>query len=258
MPEISIITAVFDGGHHYLGEAYESLCAQTLPRDWTWQWVVQEDGTTGRPVRTLPTDSRISTGSGRAGRACMARTVALSRATGSLVRTLDADDLLTPGALTREIETLTGNPHIGWTACAALDLQSDGTLTGVDTDPPVGPIDPTVLAASYDARALSILGTTVCARRDLVFALGGWPALPSSEDAGLLLALNEVAPGWFITEVGYLYRKHENQSTKDPMFTDPTERAAGRVLISERVRALRRLGWSEAHTDIGATDIGLT
>jgi glycosyltransferase involved in cell wall biosynthesis len=257
MPEISIITAVFDGGHHYLAEAYESLCAQTLPGGWTWQWVVQEDGTTGRPLRNLPPDSRISTGSGRIGRACMARTVALSRATGSLIRTLDADDLLTPGALAREIETLTADPHIGWTACAALDLQPDGTLTGVDTDPPAGLIDPTVLAASYDARALTILGTTVCARRDLVFALGGWPALPSSEDVGLLLALNEVAPGWFITEVGYHYRKHDTQSTKDPMFADPTEQAAGRVVISERVQALRRLGWSDAHTDTSATGTGV-
>jgi glycosyltransferase involved in cell wall biosynthesis len=242
--EVSIITAVFNGGHHYLKNAYESLCRQRLPDGWTWQWVVQEDGMSGEPLGVLPDDVRISAGSGRAGRACMARTVALSRATGSLIRILDADDLLADGALTREIDILDAHPEIGWTACAALDLHPDGTLTGVDTDPPAGPIVPAELAASYDAHQLSILGTTICVRRDLVLAVGGWPAVPSSEDIGLMLTLNEVSPGWFIAETGYHYRRHPPQSTRQPHFTDPTEQRARRVVMTERLAAMRRLGWA--------------
>ncbi|QEV39866.1 hypothetical protein CP978_16030 [Streptomyces nodosus] len=44
-------------------------------------------------------------------------------------------------------------------------------------------------------------------------ALGGWMALPSSEDTGLLMALNAVSTGWFIEECGLLYRKWPGQST---------------------------------------------
>ena len=244
MSTLSIITPVYSGGDEFLIDAYRSLRDQQLPTGWEWEWIVQEDGTTGYPLRRLPRDPRITPGCGRAGRACMARTAALSRASGSLVRTLDADDLLTPGALARDIAVLTEHPELGWTACAALDLHPDGTLTGVDTDPPGGRLALGSLFASYTTRRLAILGTTLCVRRDLVLALGGWPALPSSEDVGLMLALDAVAPGWFITEVGAHYRKHPAQSTQAAAFHDPQEATAKRAIITERVNALRRLGWS--------------
>ena len=242
MPQVSVITAVINGGHHYLGDAYRSLCEQEMPPGWTWEWILQEDGTTQIPLRELPDDPRISPGYGRPGRACMARTVALSRAGGSLIRALDADDLLTPGALAREIKILEEHPSVGWTACAALDLQPDGSLTGVTTDPPEGLLEPGSIVASYEAGTMPIVGGTCCIRRDLIFALGGWPALPASEDLGLMLALEQIAPGWFISEVGYCYRKHPTQSTEESRFFDPVELRARRVLIIERVAAMRRLG----------------
>lgn len=246
MPTISVITPVRSGGEKYLVEAYESLCKQELPVDWEWEWLVQEDGQTGAPAALLPIedDARISPGTGRTGRAAMARTLALGRATGSLVAALDADDLLTDGALTRAIAVLMQHPEIGWTAHAALDLQPDGTLTGVDTDPPGGPIAALSVFDSYETRALSILGTTVTARTDLVLAVGGWPAVPSSEDVGLLLALEAVSLGWFIPEVGLLYRKHPDQSTAQPAFKDPSEQDARRALMSRRASAMHRLGWT--------------
>jgi glycosyltransferase involved in cell wall biosynthesis len=243
MPTISVITPVYAGGETYLVEAYNSLREQEMPTNWKWQWVVQEDGLTGAPLELLPKDQRISTGVGRAGRASMARTMALARAEGDLVRMLDADDLLTEGALHREITVLAANPDIGWTAAAALDLHVDGHLTGVDTNPPGGRLKPGSVAESYRARRLSILGTTICARSALVMALGGWPALPSSEDVGLLLALEAVAPGWFISETCMLYRKYPGQSTSYPAHYALHEVAARRAVILERVSALRKLGW---------------
>jgi glycosyltransferase involved in cell wall biosynthesis len=243
MPQVSVITAVFNGGHHYLTDAYHSLASQEMPTGWTWEWIVQEDGMTGIPLDELPRDSRISSGRGRPGRACMARNLALSRASGTLIRNLDADDLLTPGALAREITVFAERPEVGWTACSVVDLQLDGSLRGVDTDPPGGLLEPGSAEAGYRAFRLAVHGATLCIRRDLVFALGGWPAMPATEDVGLMLALEIVAPGWFISEVGYHYRKHPAQSTEQPMINDPVEQQARRVLITERLDAMRRLGW---------------
>ena len=83
-----------------------------------WQWVVQVDGHTprGAPVGMpgqVAGDARVSLAAGRAGRAAMARTTALARVRGQLLRMLDADDLLTPGALARDINILAARPDIG-------------------------------------------------------------------------------------------------------------------------------------------------
>src|SRR5689334_20562099 len=37
MPTISVITAVHNGGHHFLRDTYESLREQKLPDDWQWE-----------------------------------------------------------------------------------------------------------------------------------------------------------------------------------------------------------------------------
>ncbi len=82
---------------------------------------------------------------------------------------------------------------------------------------------------------------TLCARRDLVTALGGWMALPASEDTGLLMALNAVSTGWFIEECGLLYRKWPGQSTAQDAHHHETERRARMKIIEERAEALSKL-----------------
>ena len=68
-------------------------------------------------------------------------------------------------------------------------------------------------------------------RRDLVMALGGWMALPASGDTGLLLAANAISTGYFITEVGLLYRKWPGQMTSQAVHTDETEWPARMAII---------------------------
>lgn len=248
MPVISIVTAVHNGGHQYLAEAYESLCEQDLPDGWTWQWVIQEDGTTGIPFDRLPDDPRISAGMGRHGRAAMARTMALERVNGVLTRALDADDLLAPGALQRDIETITAHPHIGWCVSACLDLAPDGQLVPGPYDPPPGPLPPGILAEGYRVGRLAVMGTTLCAYTELLEAVGGWQALPASEDVALLVVCEALSPGWMIGEVSEIYRKHPQQSTADLAYSDPREKASRLSILMSRVEALRRAGWQWTST----------
>jgi hypothetical protein len=75
-------------------------------------------------------------------------------------------------------------------------------------------------------------------------ALGGWMALPASEDTGLLLALDAVSRGWFSAEAGLLYRKWEGQVTGQASHVDPVERTARMAVAETRARALAGIGWA--------------
>lgn len=243
---ISVVTAVHAPGAHFLPEAYRSLAEQRLPAGWQWEWVVQEDGRSGEVRPHLPDDPRISFGQGRTGRAGVARTLALSRARGAYVKVLDADDLLTPGALARDLAALDGHPELGWAACRALDLLPDGSRAGFDTDPPAGVIERGTVLAHWKARAhrAPVHPATLFVRRELLLALGGWMALPASEDTGLLLALDAVSRGWFTAETGLLYRKWPGQVTGHAAHSDPAERTARLAVAEARARALAGLpGW---------------
>jgi glycosyltransferase involved in cell wall biosynthesis len=240
---ISVLTAAYQPVPDYLRAAYDSLADQELPAGWEWQWVVQEDGQTGDVAAMLPDDPRISPGAGRRGGECVTRTMCLSRAEGELIKVLDADDILTPGTLAREIAVLSANPDVGWTTCRVLDLLPDGTTAGFDLDPPEGRIEPgSVLEhwRAHDYRA-PVHPVTLCMRRELALALGGWMALPASCDTGLLLAASAVSAGYFIATTGLLYRKWPGQLTSQPEHNDPAERQARMRIIGQRATELRKL-----------------
>lgn len=242
MPTISIITAVLDGAHQHIQETYNSLLAQELPDGWTWQWVVQEDGETGRPLAALPADARIRPGTGPRGRAAIARTLALNRADGVLVRALDADDVLTDGALARDVETLVGHPELGWCVSPARDLSQDGRQLGTHEQPQAepGPLPPDYFfQASERIDLLRLPGTTLCTYTDLVRALGGWQALPANDDVALLLAAEAVSQGWMLREPSLLYRHWHGSTTDTP---HPATAPRHQALLA-RAKALRASGW---------------
>ncbi|MFJ4619585.1 glycosyltransferase family 2 protein [Streptomyces sp. NPDC088812] len=243
---IVVVTAVHAPSAPYLPEAHASLCDQELPDGWEWHWVVQEDGATDEVAPHLPVDDpRVTFRQGRRGGPGVARTVALAHAEGEYVKVLDADDRLAPGALARDLAALESDPAIGWATSCALDLLPDGTTAGFPDDPPDGPIERGEVLAHWTANGYrtQVHPATLCVRRDLLLALGGWMALPASEDTGLLLALDAVSRGWFSAEVGLLYRKWDGQATGQASHVDPAERAARMAVVAARARALASLRW---------------
>ncbi|WAL72310.1 glycosyltransferase family 2 protein [Kitasatospora sp. YST-16] len=240
---VSVITAVHGPAAKFLADAYKSLLEQDLPVGWDWQWVIQEDGETDEVAPHVPDDPRISFGQGRHGRAGMARTISLARATGEFVKVLDADDMLTPGALARDLAVLTSRPDVAWTTSRVLDLLPDGRTVGFDQDPPEGPIERGEVLQHWKAHnyRAQVHPATLCARRDLVLALGGWMALPASEDTGLLMALDAVSRGWFVADTGLLYRKWPGQSTSQAAHVLETEWESRMAVIEARAEALSAL-----------------
>ncbi|MEV0403363.1 glycosyltransferase family 2 protein [Actinoallomurus sp. NPDC050550] len=240
---ISIVTAAYQPVPEFLRAAYESILVQDLPPGWTWQWVVQEDGEAGDVAALLPEDPRVSPGHGRRGGAGVARTLALSRVRGELVTVLDADDLLMPGALARDIEMLERHPDIAWATSRALDLLPDGSRVRVDGEPPEGRVARGTLLRLWKERGhrLPVVPATLCVRRELLFALGGWMALPASADTGLLLGADAVSDGYFSAEPSMLYRKWSGQVTKQAAHVDAVELSARVQVIEQRAVALGEL-----------------
>lgn len=250
MNTISVITAVHAASAQYLGDAYASLMQQELPQGWTWEWCVQEDGADVGAAAQLPTDDpRILISSGRRGGPHVARNLALSRASGAYIRTLDSDDQLTAGALAREIDVLTSHPEVGWTTAAVLDLLEDGTYSTFTLGNPDPGILPQQSMYHYwvQRHRPQVHPASLCARRHLVSLLGGWMAIPSSEDTGLLLALDAISPGWYIAEPGLIYRKHPGQMTNDPSHSSGKEWEHRMSLIRERAEALHAWGRPDPH-----------
>jgi glycosyltransferase involved in cell wall biosynthesis len=242
---IDVITAVHAPAAPYLADAWKSLCEQELPLGWEWHWIVQEDGFGDAVSPHIPDDPRVSFAQGRPGGPGVARMMGLARAAGTYVKVLDADDQLTPGALARDLALLEGDATLGWTTSRVLDLLPDGSTVGFDADPEDGPIAPGAVIHHWKAHNFraQVHPATLFVRRSLLLALGGWMALPASEDTGLLLALNTVSPGYFTREPGLLYRKWPGQATAQSSHTAAAERDARMALIAARADALAGEDW---------------
>lgn len=240
---VSIITAVHEPAVHFLSDTWNSLKDQVLPRGWTWEWLVQEDGPAGA-ADVLPGDPRISVDANRKGGAAITRNMALPRARGELVRVLDADDQLTPGALARDVQVLAEQSDIGWTTCRVLDLMPDGSTVGWEhSDPPRGRMSRGRTLDYFERNnfRLPVHPATLCIRHDLLLALGAWMALPLGEDTGLLLAASVVSDGYFIDQPGLLYRKWPGQTTTQISQAGSKEWTTRMRVVDQRARALLAL-----------------
>ncbi len=242
MAMISVITPVYKPEPDHLLAAYESLRTQELSDGWEWEWLVQEDGRTNVAREILPSDQRIVFGDGRPNGVAITRNLALSRAHGELVKNLDQDDVLTAGVLARDIEVF-NSADVQWTTSRVLDLLPDGSTVGFEGDPPAGKLTGTSVVDHWRSHnfRLAVHPTTICIRRPLAVALGGWMAVPGSDDTGLLIAASVVSTGYFREEVGLLYRKWPGQATASDAHTEPVEWNARMKLISERAHYLSEL-----------------
>lgn len=241
---LSVITAIYEPEPEYLLAAYESLVDQDLPAGWAWEWIVQEDGRTGVAATILPTeDPRIKLGDGRHGGVAITRNLGLARSQGAYVKNLDQDDVLAAGVLARDIEILSTNADVHWTTSCALDLLPDGSTAAVATDPPAGILEPGFVHRRWRESdyLLPVHPATMCLRRELITALGGWMAVPGSDDTGLLIAASTLTPGYFHAEVGLLYRKWPGQESAQPRHSETVERRLRMSLIDERATTLAAL-----------------
>lgn len=245
MPVISVLTPAHPGRADYVREAGESLAVQELPDGWSLEWIVQEDAVTAELALDAFPFARHELNGERFGIA-ITRNLALTRASGELVHVLDSDDQLLPGALAVAITAFAAHPDIHWVASQAHDLLPDGTRKAFDPlIPPghlkAGAVNDYVLAHIDDngMGRWPFHHGCMTMRADTVRALGGWAAIPRSEDGALLAALCELTPGYFTPEVTWLVRQHDTRTSRSGDWHRLLPQSM--AMIRRRIDALRAL-----------------
>jgi glycosyltransferase involved in cell wall biosynthesis len=247
---VSLVTAVHSGRERYLFETAKSVLEQRLPVEWDLEWLVQEDSEEpelqGLVEKFAAGDQRVRYEvNGAALGPGGTRTLALQRARGELIRTLDSDDLLLPGGLAVQIAPFVARSDIQWSVTQLDELMPDKGRVPYASALPFGLVSPgslNLLMAEYGVCPVHCAGLMV--RVDVIRAFGGWMGLPAGEDVGLLAAISEIFFGWHDPTVTWLYRHHHDQMTR--AFTRPFWRTLGETSGVQRSAAIKRLGLTVA------------
>jgi glycosyltransferase involved in cell wall biosynthesis len=242
MPLLSILTAVHAGRKDLLAEAGASLADQKLPAGWQVEWIVQEDGP---EPHLAPMVEKFTFAHHEAHRESLGiattRNLALTRASGELLYSLDSDDLLLPGALSVAIDAFDTYPQIHWVSAQADDLMPDFMRVPFPPLIPPGYVESGAVSAFVEANdmvPIACPGLMLCTAT--ARALGGWAANPRWEDTALFVAIAELTPGYITPEVTWLYRQHDDQTTRQTMW--PTLKTELWAMIRQRIDALRAVG----------------
>jgi glycosyltransferase involved in cell wall biosynthesis len=242
MPLLSVITAAHAARADTLPATGESLAAQELPPGWEVEWLVQEDGP--RPgladVAAAVPQARYQANGEQRGIADT-RNLALCRARGDLVRTLDSDDLLLPGALARTIGVFAANPSVHWVATRPEYWMRDGSRLSYYLLLPEGIVRPGVVGdylRMHRRCPIHCAGLTM--RTTTVRAVGGWAANPRVEDIELLAGISELTPGYLEAEVGWIYRMHDGQTVHEPRWAANLV-GTSYLMVHNRIGAIRAL-----------------
>src|SRR5829696_5754498 len=152
MPLVSVITAAYAPKAGYLPDTAASVAAQQLPPGWELEWLVQEDGDGPSlldVVAGVPS-ARYEANDALLGIAAT-RNLALSRARGELLRVLDHDDVLLPGALGLGLAPFVAAPGTWWAFTAADELDPVGRRRAQPAPPVAGAVPRGVLGLITDA-----------------------------------------------------------------------------------------------------------
>lgn len=240
---VSILTPVRHPVGRYLAELHAALDAEAGVE---WEWVIQVDG--GRSlVRRIPadirSDSRVSLdANGRWFGQSITRNLALARVRHPVLQTVDADDLLLPGALAAAAAALRVDPELGLAFGRTLELRADGSRVIAKNPYPPGRLEPGVLVRDWERRggSCSIVVGSVMWRTTCVLAHGGWPASVAGPDVLLLLAVAGVHPAVCIDRDTYVYRSHPGQIHRSAL--RHAMRPAYRTLARRMIAARAQLG----------------
>ncbi|WP_345678302.1 glycosyltransferase family 2 protein [Yinghuangia aomiensis] len=240
-PRLSVITALHAPAVRYLPDAAASLAQQETRLD----WIICFDGDAAPPdVVTAVEECRALVpsvtlvASGRAAGPSTARSVALGYVRTPWTAVLDADDVWLPRGLDRllAVADFCAAP---WCAGLTVDLLPDGSRVPFPDYLRDGPVPIGSVAEAYeDMGFLPFHGCAVLWNTAVLWRLGGWPALPTSEDTALVLAASERFEGWYHGgSPVYGYRRHDDQTTAAPAY--PARRRLVREHMRHWIAALR-------------------
>lgn len=195
----------------YVAEAVESVLAQTFA---DFEFLITDDGSTDGSLAILQRyaerDYRIRLTSRANTGIVVALNEMLAAARGEFIARMDADDVCLPERFEKQVASLAG--HLSRVAVGAwADLiDPDGHLIGHWEMP----ADHSAIDGANVAGSLSIVHPTLMARRDSVWAVGGYQSdVQGSEDLDLVLKLAEHGTVANLAAPLLRYRRHSESYT---------------------------------------------
>lgn len=240
--DVSVLTPVHRPVEAWLLELHASLDGQ---RGVEWEWIVQVDGDAAL-LRQIPEairrDPRVAVeANGRWFGQSITRNLALARCRAPLLQTVDADDLLEPGALEVAVRRLHAHSDLAFVFGRTREIAPDGDLVEGKNLYGAGRIEPGVLAADWQRRggSCSIVVPSVMWRTTAIDARAGWPASVAGMDVLLLLSVAFEHAGLALADYTYRYRCHPDQIHRGALrhAMRPKYRALARRMLSARNRS---------------------
>ena len=187
-PSVSVYMSVYNG-EQFVAESIESVLAQTLT---DFELVIVDDGSTDSTpdiLRSFKDDRIVLLSPGRMG-VSAASNHALQRCRADLVARLDADDLMEPNRLERQLAFLAEHPDLGGVASCYWWIDETGVIRGAQ-DTPLQTREAVERQLAAGGR-LGYAHSTLLLRREAVLAVGGYDSrFDSVEDVELCLRLYE-------------------------------------------------------------------
>ncbi|HFE67167.1 MAG TPA: glycosyltransferase [Chloroflexi bacterium] len=246
MSTVSVVIPAYNQGH-FLGEAIESVLAQTHP---DFEILVVDDGSTDDTavVAQSYTDPRVRYIYKENGGLSSARNAGLRQAAGEYISYLDSDDCFLPAKLARLVGELEANPQVGLVAGQALLMDEHGRQLNKKFDRSL-PENPVELLLVNPLHVGSVL-----LRREWQEKVGFFDeTLRSYEDWDMWLRLALAGCRMrYVPEPVSLYRFHSAQMTRDGrQMTTATFAVLDKLFheftLPDEWQAMRGKAYSRAH-----------
>lgn len=205
---VAVVIPTFNHAH-FLGDALDSVMAQTRRVD---EIVVVDDGSSDNPAAVVARYPGVRLVRQENAGLAAARNTGLAAATADYVAFLDADDLLCPGAIARNLELFAAARQAGFVygAYERIDAGkrplSGPCYLAIGDDP---------FATFLEGNAVGMHATVLYARAKLQ-AIGGFdPGLRVCEDYDVYLRMAQCYPVASHDQVVALYRIHDLNMSAD-------------------------------------------
>ena len=206
---VSVVIPCFNQAH-YLGEAIESVLAQTLEGA---ELVVVDDGSADNSFEVAGRYPGLNRLRQENRGVAAARNAGLAASGGCYVVFLDADDRLMPDALELGTEMLATRPQAAFAAGMSRDIRGDGA-------PIESRLQPLVTADHYRRLLEGCFiwsGSSVVHRRTALEHIGGFDqSFSAADDYDLYLRIAREFPIHCHDSVVTEYRRHGSNTTRDP------------------------------------------
>jgi len=252
MPQVSVVIPAYNGASRYLGEAIESVLAQTVPGS---ELIVVDDASTDETARLVLRYSQVryfkrSTNGGQAA----ARNDGARLAKGTYLAFLDQDDMWGPSFIEETLALLQDQPEVALVHCDGYQVNEDGAPLHYDAAMKQGRTITQLLRGGHDVATSGSLFRKTC-----FDAVGGYDdRLFVWEDIDLAIRLFQRFQLLHLAKPLYRHRLYSRNASRDI----PSERslAARRQFLEHYAqfcpsgtRAATALDqdWSRYYGDLG-------